>query len=162
MDSHVILAKTPPGVEALNHRDHGLPRTLRHALILVDGRLTVGELERKGAIIPEFAAALHELVARGLAAPRGNGAASASAAPTATPYGAAGGKSATQALVNVALSILGERSGKVVAKLEGAGTSRDELSAAVESCFKLIRLTIDEAKAEEFRTAAKDLISRGG
>ncbi len=40
--------------------------------------------------------------------------------------------------------------------------SREDYFAAVESCYKLIRLTIDEARAEEFRTAAKDIIARGG
>ncbi len=39
---------------------------------------------------------------------------------------------------------------------------REELAAAVDACYKLIRLTIDEARAEEFRKAAKDLLSRAG
>ena len=34
--------------------------------------------------------------------------------------------------------------------------------AAVDACYKLIRLTIDEALAEEFRAAAKEALSRGG
>jgi len=162
MDAHAVLAKTPQGVEALNHRDHDLSRTLRHALILVDGHSTVAELEQKGAIIPEFLAALRELVARGLAAPLGQSAPRAGAPSAPASAGRPAGASFPRALVGVAESILGERSGKVVKKLEEAGTSRDELSAAVEACFKLIRLTIDEAQAEEFRRAAKEVLSRGG
>ncbi|HEX4944754.1 MAG TPA: hypothetical protein VFV55_10400 [Usitatibacteraceae bacterium] len=158
MDPHAILAKTPLGVEVLSHRDHDLPRTLRHALILVDDHSTVAGLEQKCAMIPEFAAALRELVARGLVAPRGDG---VTVAPAAAAPAGATELPIVQALVGMAESILGERSGKVVKKLEGAGATREELFATVDACFKLIRLTIDEAQAEEFRRAARELLSRG-
>jgi hypothetical protein len=156
VDSQVILARTPKGAEALATQDHDLPRTLRHALILVDGRSTVAKLEQRGAIIPDFPAALRELVARGLAAPTGHG------GPPTTPGGAAALRGLGSALVATAESILGDKAGKVVRKLEEAGQSRVELLAAVESCYKLIRLTIDEDRAEEFRAAANVVISRGG
>jgi hypothetical protein len=154
MDSQVILARTPQGAEALARQDHDLPRTLRHALILVDGRSTVARLEQRGAMIPDFQAALRELVARGLVAPMGHG------GPPTTPGGAANGQGLANALAVAAESILGDKAGKVVRKLEEAGHSREDLLAAVESCYKLIRLTIDETRAEEFRAAAKEVIAR--
>jgi len=157
MDPNAVLAKTPQGVVELNHRGHDLPRHLRLALILVDGRSTVLELEEKGAIIPEFLAALRELISRGLVAPRGHGGATTTdSAPraAASPY--------HRSIIGLAESILGERSAKVVRKIEDAGASREDLSAAVDACYKLIRLTIDEALAEEFRAAAKEALSRGG
>ena len=157
MDSQVILAKTPQGAEALARQDHDLPRQLRHALILVDGRSTVAKLEQRGAIIPDFPSALRELVARGLVAPVGHG------GPPTGPGGAAANSHAIlNGLVTAAGSILGDKAGKVVKKLEESGHSREDYLAAVEGCYKLIRLTIDEARAEEFRTAAKDIIARGG
>lgn len=156
MDSQVILARTPKGAEALARQDHDLPRTLRHALILVDGRSTVAKLEQRGAIIPDFPAALRELVARGLVAPTGHG------GPPTAPGGAGNGQKILNALVATAESVLGDKAGKVVKKLEEAGHSPEEYLAAVEGCYKLIRLTIDEGRAEEFRAAAKDIISRGG
>jgi hypothetical protein len=156
MDSHVILAKTPQGAEALARQDHDLPRTLRHALILVDGRSTVEKLEHRGAMIPDFAGALRELLARGLVMPVGHG------GPPTGPGGAANGRNLLNALVATAEGILGDKAGKVVKKIEEAGHTREELLAAVEGCYKLIRLTIDEARAEEFRAAAKDIIARGG
>jgi len=73
-----------------------------------------------------------------------------------------GGKTLATAIVNVAESILGDKSAKIVKKLEEAGNSREALSSAVDGCYKLIRLTIDESRAEEFRKAAKDLLARGG
>ncbi|MBK6980411.1 MAG: hypothetical protein IPH30_01955 [Betaproteobacteria bacterium] len=156
MDPHIVLAKTPQGVEVLSHRGHDLPRTLRHALILVDGRSTVDELEKKGAIIPEFLAALRELITRGLVAPRSAGGMGAAKSPAsrvaASPY--------HRSLLGLAESILGERSEKVARKIEEAGPSREELAAVVDACYKLIRLTIDEAKAEQFREAAREALSR--
>jgi len=157
MDPHVVLARTPQGAEALSKHEHDLPRALRHALILVDGRSTVAKLEQRGAIIPDFTAALRDLVARGFVAPVGH---NATASYVAAQSGGANGPSLSAALVGVAESILGEGSAKVVRKLEEAGGSREALSAAVEGCYKLIRLTIDESRAEEFRSAAKALIAR--
>jgi hypothetical protein len=159
MDPQVVLARTPQGAEALNKPDHDLPRALRHALILIDGRSTVSKLEQRGAVIPEFPAALRELVARGLVTPVGH---NVTASYVAAHNGGAPDQSLSRGLVGLAESILGEGSAKVVRKLEDAGSSREALSVAVEGCYKLIRLTIDESRAEEFRSAAKALIARSG
>jgi hypothetical protein len=156
MEPHVVLARTPQGAEALARQDHTLPRTLRHALILVDGHATVAKLEHRGAMIPDFPAALRELVARGLVAAVGH------AAPFIPNGGAQAGGALRPALVRLAEGILGDKSAKIVRKLEDAGASPAELSVAVDSCFKLIRLTIDEKAADEFRTAAREVIARGG
>lgn len=158
MDPNVVLAKTPLGAEALNGHESELPRALRHALILVDGRSTLAKLEQRASMIPEFPAALRELVAKGLVAPVGG----ASAAAAARPGSATGaGRPLAASLVAAAEAVLGDQAGKVVKKLEEAGGSRETLAAAVDSCYKLIRLTIDESRAEEFRKAAKDLLGRG-
>lgn len=155
MDSDVVLARTPLGAEALEKHDHDLPRVLRHALILIDGRSTVARLEQRGSIIPDFPAALRELVARGLVLPVGHGG-------PATAGPAAGGKSLASALVALAETVLGDKAGKVVKKIEESGQTREELTVVIEACYKLIRLTIDESRADEFRNAAKDLFARGG
>jgi hypothetical protein len=156
MEPHVVLARTAQGADALARQDHALPRTLRHALILVDGHATVEKLEQRGAMIPEFGAALRELVARGLVAPVGHAFAAANGG------GAAPGTNGTRtALVRLAEGILGDKSAKVVRKLQDAGASPVELTVAVDSCYKLIRLTIDEKAAEEFRAAARQALAKG-
>ncbi|MBL0124991.1 MAG: hypothetical protein IPP88_20515 [Betaproteobacteria bacterium] len=157
MDPNAVLSKTPLGMEALSQRDHGLSRTLRHALIFVDGRSTVAQLEEKGSVIPEFRTALIELLANGLVAVRGKSA----------PIVAMGNTAATgpidqsqlEALKAMALSVLGKQSAKVVKKLEEAGASREALLTAIDSSYKLIRLTIDESEAEDFRNAAWKIIA---
>lgn len=156
MDAQTVLVKTALGAEALSHRDHELPRALRHALILVDGQSTVAELEVKGAIIPDFLVQLRDLHARGLVVTRGRDGVARVPSPGGAPTGAL-----IASLVGLAQRVLGEKAGKVVRKLEESGATPDELGACVDSCFKLIRLTIDEAKAEEFRRAAKELVARG-
>ncbi len=159
MDPNAVLARTPLGAEALNGEGAELPRALRHALILIDGRSTVAKLEQRASMIPEFPAALRELAAKGLVAPVGGGTASAASRAGSTP---GAGKNLVASLVAAAEAVLGDQAGKVVKKLEEAGGSRETLAAAVDSCYKLIRLTIDESRAEEFRKAAKDLLGRGG
>lgn len=156
MDPDVVLARTPRGTEALENHDHDLPRVLRHALILIDGHSTLAKLEQRGSIIPDFPAALRELVARGLVTPLGH------SIPPAANGTAGGGRSLTSAIVAMAETVLGDKAGKVVKRIEEAGQTREELTVAVEACYKLIRLTIDESRAEEFRKAAKDLIARAG
>lgn len=157
MDAQTVLVKTAQGAEALSHRDHELPRVLRHALILVDGQSTVAELEVKGAIIPDFLAQLRELLVRGLVVVRGkNSAATPVPSPGGPPTGAL-----VASLVGLAQRVLGDKAGKVVKKIEESGATPGELGACIDACFKLIRLTIDESKAEEFRRAAKELIGRG-
>lgn len=157
MNPDTVLAKTALGAEALGNRDHELPRTLRHTLILVDGHSSLAELQAKGSIIPEFAAALRELVERGLVAPRGEAILQAPPASSAPPAGAPS-PSLRDALSKLAAKLLGAKADKVVRKLAEAGDSRDELTVAAESCYKLIRLTIDESLAEEFRRSAKSLL----
>lgn len=168
MDPLTVLGKTVLGVEALNQRSADLPRVLRHALILVDGRSNLAELEAKGAIVPNFTGALAELITRGLIAERRESQAGKSPSATGTGGTATGEKpedgpehSPRDSLVALAERLLGARGGKVVKKLQEAGATRDELLAATDSCFKLIRLTIDEKLADKFRDAARLVLGSG-
>jgi len=178
MEGNPVLVRTSRGIEELQNRSRDLPRTSRHALILVDGRSTLAELERKGSMIPEFAAALRDLVARGLVAPAGAGGArvappvaaarpappprdEARVAPTAASAPATGaGVSKAAALAELAVRVLGTKSEKVRRKLAEAGADDEALALAVEASYKLIRLTIDESQAEAFRRAARGILAR--
>lgn len=163
MDPRTVLAKTALGVDALNQRSADLPRVLRHSLILVDGRSNLAELEAKGAIVPDFAGALVELIARGLIAERGGR--STSSASAASMVEAAIDDDTPQplreALAALAARLLDTRADKVVRKIRDSGESRDDLLAVSDSCFKLIRLTIDEKLADEFRREARALLGAG-
>jgi hypothetical protein len=48
----------------------------------------------------------------------------------------------------------------VVQRLQDTEDSRDALGQTVERCHKLIRLSIDEKKAEQFRRMGMALLAR--
>lgn len=152
MDPGVVLRRTELGDRALQAHDHDLPRALRHALIFVDGRSRIEQLLRRGAVIPELETALRDLLQRGLVAPVGG--------PDVPAPGASATADLRAALADLARVSLGGRADKVIRKIEAAGPDATSLAEAVDSSHKLIRLTIDEAAAEEFRRAARDLLSR--
>lgn len=64
-----------------------------------------------------------------------------------------------QQLVQVARQVLGDHAGWIVAQIESRGDSAELLSASVDVCFKLIRLTIDEKKADDFQRRALRILS---
>ena len=154
MNPSVLLAKTEKGKDEIGARRYGLPQSVRHALILVDGRSTVAQLLQKGSMIPGIAEALETLLRDGFVRQAG-GAADAAA-------GSAGAASVKQALIALAEQVLGDQAGKVVKKLTESGDSPSELASAVDGCHKLIRLAIDERKAEAFHKVAKEILARAG
>jgi len=155
MNPSDILAKTEKGKDEIGARSHGLPQTVRHTLILVDGKSTVAQLLQKGSMIPGIADALETLLQEGFVRAAGD--------QTAQTAAAARPESPTkEALVRLAEQILGAKAGKVVKKLADSGVSSSELAAAVDGCHKLIRLAIDKDKAEAFHERAKEILARAG
>ena len=63
------------GEEEIQGRKHGLDRSLRVVLILVDGKSTVEQLKKKGAGLPDVDSALEELIQDGFVVQRAQGAA---------------------------------------------------------------------------------------
>lgn len=157
MERDTILVKTDKGREEIETRRHGLSMALRRVLIVVDGRTSVGEfLDR--APFGQVGAALEQLRREGYVAP----AAEVARAPTApaAAVAVAGAGSGRAALVALARTLLGGAGARVVKRLEDAADTPEALLEAVQGCHKLIRLTIDEAKAEQFLQRAKELISK--
>ncbi|WP_333839195.1 hypothetical protein [Pelomicrobium sp.] len=159
MDSNSILVKTTKGRDEIETRRHGLGVRLRQALILVDGRSTVAQLVTRAAGLGDIAPLLQQLYRDGfievVGAPLQTGADALPASPEAAA-------SAKQALIAVARAVLGAQAGRVVQRLEDAEETPRALATAVDGCYKLIRLVIDEAKAEEFHRRAADIVARLG
>ena len=72
-----------------------------------------------------------------------------------TPAGDAMPGTDKRRLVQMAGRLLGNHAGPVIGRLEKSAESSAELLASIESCYKLIKLTIDEKKAEQFREAGR-------
>jgi hypothetical protein len=159
MEPDSVLANTAKGRDEIETRRYGLNFRLRQALILVDGRSTAVQLVARAAGLGDIAPLLRQLYRDGFieavgAQPR----AGADALPT-SPEAAALAK---QALIVMAREVLGAQAGKVVRRLEDAEDTSRALATAVDGCYKLIRLVIDEAKAEEFHQRAADITARLG
>jgi len=62
----------------------------------------------------------------------------------------------------VSRELLGPDAAKVIQRLEDVSDSTPELLAAVDRCYKFIKLTIDEGKAERFQQACRSVLQSGG
>lgn len=161
----LVLAKTSKGTREIAERLFGLDLRLRRVLILVDGKANLGELLRRAAGIPDFLETLKALVERGFVAPVDEGAESADReatgplAPDAAPP--AGARTPQEQVIELARQLLGEHAERVVARIESGGAGAAELGMSIDACYKLIRLTIDEKKAEDFLRRARRILSTG-
>ncbi len=154
MRPDMVLVKTAKGLAELEHRSSMANMPMRRLLIMVDGQNTVGALIHSHAGSFDVVAALEQLMSAGLITPVGS--------TTALPPDTGTSKTPGQALINMAASLLGpDKAVKVISKLQGAGDESAKLRQAVDACERLIRLTIDEAKAGDFRLQA-NLILRIG
>lgn len=161
MNPDTVYAKTEKGKERFEARD--IPTNLRHALILVDGRSTLKELLKKGEGLPLLADSLEMLEEMGLMAPVGLIAAASAPPPShRAMQPAAAGTPVKRQLMALAMSLLGDKAEKVVRKIEETMDSNAALMNTIDSCGKVIKLTIDEKKAEAFIVAARDIMAKHG
>lgn len=159
MNLNGFYGKTDKGRDEVAKRCHGLPQALRAVLILLDGKTSLRELTNRCKSIPNFADDVQLLIedgfigeVRGSAPPASlSGSPGSDAQPTST-----GGKRAQ--LIGIANRVLGPHAAAVVARLQKCGDGPSELTASLDSCYKLIKLTIDEGKAEEFRLRGRWLL----
>jgi len=128
-----VYSKTAKGEEELHSRKHGLPLQERRVLILVDGVSDVQRILEKGEGLPDIEESLERLEREG--------------------YISAGAESVSpdikSELIEMARRVLGPNAGRIVKKIENSEGSREALKATLEECKKLVKLTIDEGKAEQ-------------
>lgn len=152
MDSTLILVKTGKGVEEIKSRSGGLPQNLRSLLIMVDGTHSLAGLLGRLGQIPKAEESISWLLREGFVETLPPGSARA-AAPVTSRMGP------KQMLVVLSRDLLGADATKVVQRLDEAGDTPAELAAALERCHKLIKLTIDEKKAEQFLKSGQTLLA---
>jgi hypothetical protein len=163
MNGAIIFGKTPKGLQELAHRTAAVPQKLRSVLILVDGKTRRAELLQRCSFIPqcdEHLAWLEqngyiEAVSSGKAAVADLPAASTGSAPMPAPVAL----SPRKALLDLAQELLGAHAGAVVQRLQDTDDQHDALAQTLERCYKLIRLSIDEKKAEQFRKAGTAMLA---
>lgn len=168
MQPGLVLSKTMKGIVELEQRSMGLTQVMRRVLIMLDGRRSVGALMHENAGAFDVVATLEHLIALGLVAgPGATGAEVSGPARPGSSAASAGMPAATaaatpcDALVNMAEGLIGSAAAaKVVVKLRAGSADPEQLRAAVDACVRLIRLTIDEAKAADFRRQAEVILQR--
>ncbi|MEO1767174.1 hypothetical protein [Thiobacter aerophilum] len=147
MDPRLVFVRTAKGEEEFERRTHGLSQALRRVLILVDGKSPVARIMERGLGLPDVEGALTTLAQEGFIA----------TAEEAGRRGLGVGDPKAE-LATLARSLLGPQSAKVVKKIQESGDTPQELAATIDSCRKLIKLFIDDAKAEEFARRAHELL----
>ncbi|MCK9367425.1 MAG: hypothetical protein M0P72_09805 [Metallibacterium scheffleri] len=153
MRPELVLGKTAAGVSELDKRALGLGMAMRRLLIMVDGQRSVADLMHANAASIDVVATLDQLLALGLiAAPAGTRDANMPAEAAQVPGGP------RQALMHMAETLLGTGAGAVFNKLQHASDERAALQPAVDACVRLIRLTIDENKAADFKRQAEVIL----
>ena len=157
MDSDTVLAKTGKGAEELAQRSGAVPQKLRAILIMVDGKTQWGELLNRYSGLPEFSEHLVWLVNNGFveAVGKSGGTKTQAATDHVTFTSSATGRAG---LIELAHHLLGAHGNNVTQRLQETEDEHDALAQTLERCYKLIRLSIDENKAEQFRKLGKKLL----
>ena len=166
MDSATVLSKSPRGVDELVQRTGAVPQKLRSVLILVDGKTCYSDLLRKCSFIPQIAEHLTWLLQHGFiepvptlsgALPSAN-AAEATSTELRSLLSPPRALSPKNALLKLAHELLGVHADAVVQRLQDTADTHDALAQTIERCYRLIRLSIDETKAEQFRKLGSTLL----
>ncbi|MFQ5756596.1 MAG: hypothetical protein ACE5H7_10950 [Acidiferrobacterales bacterium] len=163
MDRSLVFVRTGKGNDEVTTRKYHLPQRLRTVLILIDGRANVAQLHEKAVTLGDLESTLEDLAIHGFievnspawdrrverrvehsgglpVADRRKG----SSDPRYGPMKAR--------LIDLAILTFGSDAEKLVKKFIVASTDRGGLEKAVTDCAKLIALTIDQNKADEFKT----------
>ncbi|HDO22928.1 MAG TPA: hypothetical protein ENH38_03235 [Nitrospirae bacterium] len=136
--------KTEKGEEEIKSRKYSVPLSLRHVLILIDGKSNAVKILEKGRGLPDIMNSLDELVTRGLI--------------EALPSSEVDTMKAD--LIKAAKDILGAHAERVIKKVRGAPDTREGMMSAIDGCRKVVKLTIDERKAEDFTKRCSEILSR--
>ncbi len=144
LEGNPVLLRTEKGEEELKTRKYGLSVRMRGVLILVDGNSSLEKIQMKAYGMPDVDSAIESLLDEGYIEPVAD-----------SEDGVAVLKSR---LKEAAREILGDQAEKVVSRIEDAPDDMEGLRAAVEGSVKLVKLTIDEKKAEELMKKAEEIL----
>lgn len=148
IDPRLVFLKTEKGEAEFSTRAYKLNHALRYVLILVNGKSTVDEIRSKGAGLPNVEAALRQLADLGFIHSQ----------TEAKPRGASLAHNPKNELIALAREILGEHAASVIKKLSASEETPQALAKTATACKHLIKLAIDDHKAEDFERRAQEII----
>jgi hypothetical protein len=139
-----VYSRTTKGEEEISARAYGLSLDARRILICVDGKSSVSKIVEKTPGLSNIAQSLEGFAAQGYI--RIN--------ETETIA------NIKNELVAIARQVLGNDAEKIVAKIKETPATREGIEATVHSCQKIVRLSIDQKKAEELKNMCLAILSQ--
>ncbi|MFM2121216.1 MAG: hypothetical protein RL722_2684 [Pseudomonadota bacterium] len=188
MQLSAVYLRTAKGDEEIRTRRNALRLLHRQVLFLVDGQATLEAMIKRWGALHGFEEALIHLHEQGYIQPAtptgGVHRASSSVAatrpaplepaaakpppgvvpapvpaPVADTLGPAGEEVRTRLLAWISLN-LGRQEGRFSTRLRAAPATREGLEQAADACYRLLRLTVDESLAEQWRTFSRSALLR--
>jgi len=174
MIGDAIIHKTALGLDEIESRALKLPPILRALLIMIDGKSSYDQLYKKVSILPQysdhdqFEETMETLLKEGLIsdgssnysfAPDFHNKDGASVAEKPGEWSPDYVLKMRRKLLLATEEILGNQAEKVINKLENAPVSKEGLVTAVSDSKKLVRLFIDEKKADELEGKLSALLN---
>jgi hypothetical protein len=147
-----IFSKTARGSAELEEHSLGLTFMCRRLLIMIDGKRTLGDLIHDLGGSMDVLSMLEKLSANDLIAPPAGVVLRRPEGPHAIDPGP------KARLCELADSLLGGAASNITAKITACGDGAEALTTCVDGCVRLIRLTIDESKAAEFKRQANTIL----
>ena len=139
-----VYERTAKGDEEIRARTYGLALDSRRILICVDGKSTISKITEKSLGAVNIAQSLEGLQSQGYI--------KINETETITNI--------KNELIAIARQVLGSDAEKIVAKIKETPATREGIEAAVHSCQKIVRLTIDQKKAEELKRMCLEILSQ--
>lgn len=143
MNQLTVYKKSEKGEEEIRTRKDGLSRDLRNVLICVDGKSSIAKILEAGLGVMDVPQCLEALAATGHITVDEN----------------ATLETIKSELIAAARRILGPDAEKITGKIKDARQTRENLDAAVQSCKKLVRLVIDEKKADALMSKCSEILA---
>lgn len=157
-----VLQKTALGLEEIESRSGRLNPKLRMILIMVDGKSTIAELQKKVSSLGQSEEFTHiEKSLKGLVKAGFITGDEGLITSTITKdldltvpsndllWTSEYANKVKSRLKTIATEVLGDQDGKVVKKIDESSNSKEGLSSALVDCKKIVSLFIDENKADE-------------
>jgi len=160
MDPSHILVKTRKGQEEIKTRAFNLSQPVRMLLIMIDGAASMASFRQKTAQLPQAEENLNWLLAQGFVDSVAPDPLVSGFSPSVLATHAGPTSALKHAMIELSRKLLGDQANKVVQRLEETPDTPEELLMALERCHKLIKLTIDEDKANRFLKTGQNILGK--
>ncbi len=147
IDPKAVLKKTEKGEEEIRTRRYGLSMHLRAVLILIDGVSSFEKITAKAYGMKDIESDIQTLMDEGYIVSEGS--------EQKTVTSAAGAK---EKLIGIVNEIFGDKSEKILSRIDSVADEPEALRAALSSAVKLAKLTIDEEKARELKERGEAIL----